>query len=56
MAKEFFKAHFFPDGVLDAAGDHEPPELLLVGVLLQHLPRCRNAKQARGRHCVTSAK
>ena len=50
MAKEFFKAHFFPAEFSTAAGDHEPPELLPVGVLLQHLPpaatRSRRAADA----------
>ena len=51
MPKEFFKAHFFPEGFSATAGAHQSAELLPVGVLLQHLP----AAAARSRRAADAA-
>ena len=56
MAKEFFKAHFFPeqygrDGVV-----HQQPQLLPRRRSSSTRFRCRSARPARGRRCATSAR
>ena len=56
MSKEFFKAHFFPEGFTRWQVFTNRLNYYLVGVLLQHVSRCRSAKRARGRRCATSAR
>ena len=55
MAKEFFKAHFYPEQFSRRRWSHQQPELL-PGVAASSTPsRCRSGKRARGRRCATSA-
>ncbi len=51
MAKEFFKAHFFPDAVRPPGVVHQQPELLPGGALLQRV----SAAAARGRRAPDAA-
>ena len=51
MAKEFFKAHFFPEQYGRARVVHQQPELLPRGALLQRVP----AAAARGRRAADAA-
>ena len=55
MAKEFFKAHFFPAEHGRARVVHQLPELLPRGRCSSTPFRCRSGKRARGRRCATSA-
>ncbi len=51
MAKEFFKAHFFPEQVLGHGVVHEQPQLLSLGPLLQRV----SDSAARSRRASDSA-
>ena len=46
MAKEFFKAHFFPGAAHDTGVVHQQPQLLSVGAFLQRVPAA--AARSRG--------
>ena len=55
MAKEFFKAHFFPESF--RRGRCSPTGSTTTCRRSSSTPsRCRNVKPARGRRCVTSAR
>jgi len=54
MAKEFFDAHFVPQGHGRLARFTNSLNYYLAALVFDAF-RCRNVKQARGRHCATWA-
>ena len=56
MAKEFFKAHFYPGRVRPRRrGSPTASTTTCRRSVLQRVSRCRSARPARGRRCGTSA-
>ena len=56
MAKEFFKAHFFPQEHTALAVVHQQPQLLSRRDRSSTRSRCPSAKRGRATPCVTSAR
>ena len=55
MAKEFFKAHFFPEQYTRRQRFTQQPRVLPLGGVLQHVSRCPSARRARARRCAMRA-